>query len=73
VSEERTLVLGRFPESIPDDSILWRFLRESEKTRAKSQGIDSGSIQVPNQNEEKTEPFKPKFAEKALKNQILSV
>jgi hypothetical protein len=44
---------------------FWRFLRESEKTRAKCQGIDSGSQQIPNQNNKKSEPFKLKLSEKA--------
>jgi hypothetical protein len=58
-------VLGRFPESIPDDLILLAtFAGEREDS---SQGIDSGSLRVPNQNEKKPEPFKPKFAEKAKK------
>jgi hypothetical protein len=66
------LVLGRFR----DDSgnrirmirFFWRFLRESEKTPAKCQGIDSGSPRVLNQNRQKNEPFKPKLAEKAHEN-----
>jgi hypothetical protein len=64
--------------------LFWRFLRESEKTRAKCPGIDSGSPRVLNQNGQKkrvfqvkmgkkTEPFKPKWAEKANKTRILSV
>jgi hypothetical protein len=36
---------------------FWRFLRESEKTQAKSQGIDSGLLQIPNQNKKKTRAF----------------
>jgi hypothetical protein len=49
------LVLGRLLESIPDDSILLAiFAGERE---AKSQGIDSGSLRVPNQNEGKKRAF----------------
>jgi hypothetical protein len=49
---------------------FWRFLRESEKTRAKCQGIDSGSPQVLNHNGQKNEPFKPKWAEKHIKHEF---
>jgi hypothetical protein len=47
---------------------FWRFLRESEKTRAKCQGIDSGSPRVLNQNGQKKLAFQAKLAEKAHKN-----
>jgi hypothetical protein len=47
---------------------FWRFLRESEKTPAKCQRIDSGSPRVINQNRQKNEPFKPKLAEKTHEN-----
>jgi hypothetical protein len=46
------VVMGRFRELIPDDLILLAiFVRdsESENTRAKCQGVDSGSPRVPNQ------------------------
>jgi hypothetical protein len=44
--------------------LFWRFLRESEKTRAKCPGIDSGSPRVLNQNGQKNEFFKSKWAKK---------
>jgi hypothetical protein len=62
---EYNLVLGRFQESIPDDSIL-DFLRESEKTRAKSQEIDSGSLRIPNQNDQKKRAFQTKIDRKGI-------
>jgi hypothetical protein len=45
---------------------FWRFLRESEKTRAKSQGIDSGSLRIPNQNYQKKRAFQTKIGEKGI-------
>jgi hypothetical protein len=42
-------------------------LNTTEKTRGKSQGIDSGLPRVRNQ---KTKPFKLKLAEKALKTEF---
>jgi hypothetical protein len=41
-----------------------RFLRESEKTRAKRQGIDSGSPQVANQDGPKKQAFQTKIGKK---------
>jgi hypothetical protein len=43
---------------------FWRFLWESEKTRALSQGIDSGSPRVPNQNEQQNRAFYTKIGGK---------
>jgi hypothetical protein len=47
---------------------FWRILRESEKTQAKRQGIDSGSPRVPNQNGQNKQDFQKKLAEEAPKN-----
>jgi hypothetical protein len=49
------------------------FLRESEKTRAKSEGIDSGSPRVPIQNEQKKRAFYIKIGGKGTKKPILPV
>jgi hypothetical protein len=40
-------------------------LRESEKTRAKRQGIDSGSPRVPNQDAPKKGAFQTKIGKKS--------
>jgi hypothetical protein len=45
---------------------FWRFLRESEKTRAKSQEIDSGSLRIPNQNDQKKQAFQTKIGGKGI-------
>jgi hypothetical protein len=43
-----------------------RFLRESKKTLAKSQGIDSGSLQIPNQNDQKKQALQTKIGGKGI-------
>jgi hypothetical protein len=43
---------------------FWQILRESEKTGAKRQGINSGSQRVPNQNGQKNEPYKKNWLKK---------
>jgi hypothetical protein len=45
---------------------FWRFLRESEKTRAKSQGIYSGLLRIPNQNAQKKQAFQTKIGGKGM-------
>jgi hypothetical protein len=53
---------------------FWRFLRESEKTRAKSQGIDSGSLRIPNRNYQKKRAFQTKICGKSIyETQFVSV
>jgi hypothetical protein len=48
---------------------FWRFLRESEKTRANvKESIQTRYESQTNMREKNNEPFKPKFGEKALKN-----